>query len=175
MKFLKNIKAINTPFGGVTWSIPEENREALLSRAKSFESGRIFMGTFLQLSINNDYEFEPYIERISYYLEAIGIENIDFGLFNKDIEYEEMKVLHNKIDSQLWGKYGEIAPYFDAGINLFMTLSNNDIREFSNIVSTLELPTSLKKERETTTKWLEDLRIYFESIIFPTESKTKNG
>lgn len=168
MNFLKNIKAINAPFGGITWSIPDENREALLSRAKSFESGRILMGTFLQVTMSNDYEFEPYIERVSYYLDAIGVEGIDFQSFNSSIEYEEMKRLHEKIDSQLWGKHGDIAPYFDAGINLFMTIPNCDIKEFSSILSTLELPASLKKEREDAAIWLEDLRHYFESIIFPT-------
>ena len=182
MKFLnfKDIKkkissiSINIPFIGVTFetnsSLSKKDKDTLLKRAKAFEAGRILMGTFIQLSIDNNYEFKPYIERVSLYLESIGVENINFEIFKKDMGYEELKILYDKISSQLWGKYSDLALYFDAGINLFMTITNNDIKEFSNIISNLELPDNLKKERESTIKWLKDLRNYFESIIFTPDS-----
>ena len=143
-----------------------DEKKIKLLQAKAFEAGRIFMGTFLEMSIDKNYEFDNYIERVGCYLEDIGITDTTLNLFDDNIDSEKLVKIHQKIDNQFWNRYGNLARYFDAGIKLNTTILKNDINEFKNTLADLDIPEILKKERKNTNEWLIDLSQYFELIIF---------
>jgi hypothetical protein len=146
----------------------DEKKHIKLLQAKAFEAGRILVGTYIEISMDRTYEFDDYIERVSNYLEDIGITATTLNLFDSKIDYDKLLKIHKQIDNQFWGKHGYLAPYFDAGVHLFATIPENDINEFKTTLSTLDIPEILKKEKENTMEWFSALRQYFESIIFQT-------
>ena len=160
------VTGISTPFVGVQWEYDKIDKKIQILQAKAFEVGRLFTGTYVELMIDNSYDYRQYLERITYYLEDIGITNTKFNLFDEAELDKAYKENYTIIENQFIGKYSELAPYFDAGSHIFTTLQSNNLKEFNQLIINLNIPQKLKNEKENTLIWFLDLREYFEGIIF---------
>jgi hypothetical protein len=142
--------------------------ESSIREAKAFEAGRLLMGTFLELHIDSDYDYTPFVERAAAYLADLDVRDVDYSCMSPGIDLRQLRALCERINQQLWARTS-VAPYFEASLNLFTILPKNDKEAFKKIVSSLSLPSDLKHERNSTIEWLADLRKHFEGILFPPQ------
>ncbi len=145
----------------------EATASELIRQAKAFEAGRLLMGTFLELQIDCDYDYIPFVERAAAYLADLDVQGIDFACMAPGIDFVKLRTLCERIIQQLWART-RVVSYFEASLNLFTTLPSNDLDSFRKIVDTLKIPADLKQDRENAMIWLADLREYFEGALFPS-------
>lgn len=163
-----SLRGISTPFGGLSWAPADDKDERTkqLANAKAFEAGRLLMGTFMELRFDENHYFQDKLERVTGYLTDLGIKNIDLGFVKNEMSYEDFQEGAQKINGQLWGKGGKLGDHFEIAMHLFTTLVPSKECRFNQLVGELNLPSGIVKKKNTQLENFEEIRKYFEKMIF---------
>ena len=123
-----------------------ENRyfsESEVQQAKAFEAGRLIMGTFIELSGDSDYAYQPILARIEVYLEDLGVQNIEYDRLFPITSTQEFRKVTERINQQLWIRT-PVGQYFEASLHLFEKVATGDIDGFKEIVNSISIPETFK-------------------------------
>jgi hypothetical protein len=137
-----------------------------LANAKAFESGRVLMGTYVELLRDEQYDCNDILERVSVYLADIGVKSVNLNFVKSSISYEDFREGMQSINNQLWGKGGKLGHYFEVALHLFIAIPPDKSERFYQLVGELDLPKGVIKEDKSVLENFAEIRYYFEKIIF---------
>ena len=163
-----SLTGISTPLGGLSWELADDKDERAkqLANAKAFEAGRLLMGSFIELQLDENHYFQDKLERVSGYLTDLGIKSIDLGYVKNEMSYEDFQEGAQKINGQLWGKGGKLGDHFEIAMHLFTALAPGKEGQFNQLVGELNLPSGVVKKKNTPLESFAEIRNYFEKMIF---------
>jgi hypothetical protein len=148
-------------------NVNDKNEQSVrLANAKAFESGRVLMGTYMELLRDEKYDFKDILERVSVYLMDIGANSVNLDFMKSGMTPEDLREGLNSINNQLWGKGGKLGHYFEIALHLFAAMIPNESERFYQLVGEIDLPTGVVKEEKSTFENFAEIRYYFEGIIF---------
>jgi hypothetical protein len=137
-----------------------------LANAKAFESGRVLMGTYMELLRDEKYDFKDILERVSVYLMDIGVNSVNLDFMKSGMSSEGHREGMKSINNQLWGKGGKLGHYFEIALHLFTAMILNESERFYQLVCEIDLPKGVVKEKKSIFENFAEIRYYFEGIIF---------
>jgi hypothetical protein len=138
------------------WQLGELSRKTFdnepsvrLANAKAFESGRVLMGTYMELLRDEKYDFKDILERVSVYLMDIGVNSVNLDFMKSGMSSEDHREGMKSINNQLWGKGGKLGHYFEIALHLFTAMILNESERFYQLVGEIDLPKGVVKDEKS--------------------------
>jgi hypothetical protein len=145
----------------------KDEQSVKLANAKAFESGRVLMGTYVELERDEKYDFKDILERVSIYLMDIGVKSVNLDFMKSHMSSEDFREGMQSINNQLWRKGGKLGHYFEIALHLMFTaIIPDESKRFYQLVDELDLPKGVIKEEKNAFENFAEIRSYFEGIIF---------